>query len=192
MSDPANLRSAKLPKDAFRQLAGQKVLFHSRADGSATMEKERQIWLSSGVEPWKHAEASRWYKTSLDSPPEALKAADQAGAYILTDRSTLLCQTRLGTISKTTVFLEPQSSYDILMNSCYALYSPLSVAGAPMRVIVHFIDYLLSARGQFIIGSFGINSCGLPLFAPIAEGFSKTKLAGGQPVGQKWAYKASW
>ncbi|KAH8900915.1 hypothetical protein GQ53DRAFT_740748 [Thozetella sp. PMI_491] len=189
-SDPANLRGARSVADAFRRLAGQRVLFHSRVDGSATMEKERQLWLSCGLAPWRDEGAAQWYHTSLETPAGALKNADQAGAYLLTDRSTILRQTGLGTISNTTVFLEPTSPDDTLMNSCYALYSPLA-RGETKEAVEKFLEYLSSARGQGIIASFGAEVCGLPLFAPVAEGFARTKLAGGRPAGQKWTYKTS-
>jgi tungstate transport system substrate-binding protein len=189
-NDPANIKGAKSVTEAFRRLATRRVLFHSRADGSATMEKERAFWSSCGLDPWADENAAEWYHTSLETPAGALKIADQAGAYLLTDRSTVLRQTCLGTISNTTAFLEPTSSDDILMNSGYALYSPFT-EGETKKAVAHFIEYLLSDRGQDVIGSFGAETCGLPLFASVAEGFARTKLVGGYPRGSKWIYKVS-
>lgn len=155
-------------------------MFHSRVDGSATMWKEQSLWSCCGLMPWKNDSDATWYKTSRVAPAEALKAADQAGAYLLTDRSTLLAQTSLRTIFHTTVFFEPTSTDDSLMNSRYALYSPF-IDDVRSKSIQHFIQYMLSPQGQNLIGSYGRSNCGLPLFANLEEGFARTKLVGGIP-----------
>ncbi|KAF4309119.1 hypothetical protein GTA08_BOTSDO02851 [Botryosphaeria dothidea] len=185
VSDPAGLRSVTSLGDALRKIAKQNAVFHSRADGSATMAKERDLWSAAGLRPWDSQDAAGWYKTSLDTPADALRRADAAGAYLLTDRSTVLRQTALRTISSTTVFIEPESLQDPLMNSCYALYST-SGAGERFGNVIHFLDYLFSDRGQNVIGSFGRDEAGLPFFATLKEGFAKTTLAGGMPKDGKW------
>ncbi|CAG9991018.1 unnamed protein product [Clonostachys byssicola] len=187
--DPANARGAATVAEALRRISEYGGLFHSRADGSATMEKERHLWSSCGLEPWTDKGATKWYQTSLETPAGALKNADQAGAYLLTDRSTLLKQTGLKTISNTVVFLEPTGPHHILMNSCYALHSTLAPEETK-KAVADFIEYLFSARGQGVIASYGVESCGLPLFAPVADGFARARLAGGRPVKGKWAFGA--
>ncbi|KAF4434509.1 hypothetical protein FACUT_7935 [Fusarium acutatum] len=189
LSDPAGLVSADSLTDAFEKIAASGSLFHSRVDHSATMWKEREIWSMTGREPWEdQASTSSWYKTSLLSPPEALKGADAAGAYFLTDRSTVLRQTGLGTISNSTIFFEPTHSKDILMNSCYALFSPDMVeANTPAAGYVRgFFLYLVSPRGQAVIRDYGTAQTGLPLFAPVEDGVALTRLRGGRPIGGKW------
>ncbi|KAH7062513.1 hypothetical protein B0J12DRAFT_645627 [Macrophomina phaseolina] len=186
ISDPAGLKSATSLSDALRKIAESKTLFHSRADGSATMAKERGLWSAAGLRPWASQDSAGWYKTSLDTPADALKRADAAGAYLLTDRSTLLRQTASRTISATTVFIEPQSLEDPLMNSCYALYST-ALTGERFENASRFLDYLCSARGQDVIGSFGQGEAGLPFFARLEEGFANTTLKGGVPRQGRWA-----
>ncbi|KAH8897315.1 hypothetical protein GQ53DRAFT_778442 [Thozetella sp. PMI_491] len=188
-SDPAGVRDAKSLEEALERIATRKALFHSRTDGSATMVKERGLWSRCRLQPWTDDASSFWYKTSLLSPAEALKQAAAAGAYLLNDRSTLLRQTALNTISNITVFFEPRSSDDYLMNSCYAVYSPQARPEIVER-ISHFLNYLVSARGQGVIASFGVDSCGLPLFAPVKDGFAKTRLVGGEPLGGRWKHRS--
>lgn len=185
VSDPAGVRSARTLTDALERIASSRALFHSRADGSATMVKERSLWAQCHLTPWSNSSADGWYKTSLHTPPEALKQADASGAYLLTDRSTLLQQTILETIHSTTVFFEPRNSDSPLMNSCYALYPSVQTSLAD-KSTASFIQYLLSERGQNIIGSFGVEQSGLPLFAPVSEGFAKTSLVKGRPRRGKW------
>lgn len=186
LDDPAGVGKATSLSDGLRQIAGSKTLFHSRADTSATMWKERGLWSTCNLSPWQGSEngssEDQWYQTSLLSPSEALRKADVAGAYLLTDRSTLLRQVSTGTISNTTVFFEPNSESDVLMNSCYALCSP-----DPSRETLGFIEYLFTDRAQGIVGSYGADECGLPLFAAAADGFARAILKGGKPLRRQWA-----
>jgi tungstate transport system substrate-binding protein len=184
ISDPAGLRFANSPVDAIRRIAAARALFHSRADASATMWKERGLWEQAGCKPWEEASAETWYKTSLSSPADALKNADTAGAYLLTDRSTLLRQTGLENISKTTVFFEPSEPNDVLMNSCYALYR-VDAASETVNAIKQFLEHVWSDRGQRVIGSFGADQVGAPLFATVNEGFARSRLSGRRPLGGK-------
>lgn len=180
LSDPAGLAFTTSLDDAFERIAATSSLFHSRADLSATMWKERAIWFLSGRKPWE--DKSSWYITSVLSPSEALKAADTAGAYFLTDRSTVLRQTGLGNIANSTIFFEPTQPGDILMNSCYALFSP--TVDNPQ--VQDFFMYLVSPRGQAVIREYGMASTGLPLFATIQDGMALTRLRGGRPADGKW------
>lgn len=188
VGDPAGIGKMTSLSDGLIKIAQSKALFHSRADTSATMWKERGLWSTCNLSPWEGSENEspdgQWYQTSLLSPSEALRKADAAGAYLLTDRSTLLRQVSTGTISKTTVFFEPSAESDVLMNSCYALRSP-----TPSQETLDFLDYLFTDRAQGIVGSYGAEGCGLPLFAAAADGFARSTLKGGRPIGGHWASK---
>lgn len=155
---------------------------------SATMWKERYLWTRCNLSPWNdladRGSGDQWYQSSLLSPSEALRNADACGAYLLTDRSTLLRQVSSGTVSNTTVFFEPTSGSDVLMNSCYALCSP-----APSQETLRFLEYLSKDRAQGIVKSYGADECGIPLFAAAADGFARTGLEGGSPVGRRWAVR---
>lgn len=185
-TDPANVRSASTLPKAFHSIAYSKSLFHSRADSSATMWKERSIWATAGLEPWIDEAAASWYKTRLESPAEALIAGDAAGAYLLTDRSTLLRQTSLQTIHNTTVFFEPMVADDSLMNSCYALI-PSRIPKERVAVIDSFLNYLASDRGQDVVADFGSEELGgFSLFAPVKDRFARSYLGGGMSSNGKW------
>ncbi|THX56287.1 hypothetical protein D6D08_09299 [Aureobasidium pullulans] len=187
-NDPADIRSSTHIGDAFARIAKTQSLFHSRVDASATMWKERSLWGLVDLKPWDDSEAETWYKTGTSGPSEALTSADVAGAYLLSDRSTLLRQTMLSTISKSTVFYEPTGPKDILINSCYALYSPR----LPIRIhheVHQFLKYLKSARGQAVISRFGENEVGVPFFACVEDGFAKASLLNGRASGGRWVFK---
>ncbi len=185
-SDPANLGSSTSVREALLRIAKTQTEYHSRADASATMSKERKLWGNCGLAPWDDLKAATWYKQSLRNPAEALIAADKAGAYLLTDRSTLLYQTRLKNITNTTVFCEPTHPTDILMNSCYALRATVT-SDERRDGVLHFLQYLLSERGQDVIANFHSKELGgYPLFAAVKEHFAKSYLRGGLPRNGVW------
>lgn len=188
LNDPAGVGNATSLSNGLMKIVKSKSVFHSRADASATMWKERGLWSTCNLRPWEGSEngssEDQWYQTSLLSPSEALRKADAAGAYLLTDRSTLLRQVSTGTISNTTVFFEPSAESDVLMNSCCALCSP-----TPSQETLDFLEYLFTDRAQGIVGSYGADECGLPLFAAAADGFARTTLKGGRPIRGQWASK---
>lgn len=141
LSNPAGVKFGDSPDVAFKKIAEAGAPFHSRADGSATMVKERHIWSQLDLSPWTTTPS--WYTQTTLTPAEALVKADAAGAYLLSDRSTLLRQTHLRTIKSSTVFYEPSSSTDFLMNSCAAL-----VADQPSEMALRFARWLLSTKAQ--------------------------------------------
>lgn len=183
--DPANIRQCKSVSEALAKIAKAECEMHSRVDGSATMAKERQLWKSTGLAPWEDRGAtSTWYKTSQLGPAEALTAADKAGAYLLTDRSTLLAQTGKRTISDTTCFFEPTSTKDNLMNSCYILRSSQRTQSS--SECDHFIEWLQGHSAQAVVDSYGTDLVGFPLFASKEAGIARQLLTGGRPEGGRW------
>ncbi len=196
LGDPAGIQERGSLAEAFRrvwEVAGKGedgVTWHARNDESATMWKERGFWgaTAGDLKPWDDERARAWYQMSVCSPAEAIQKADAAGAYLLTDRSTLLRQTGLGTIENTTVFFEPGDAEDVLMNSCYALFAPDEIR-EPKSHLSAFLDYIVGERGQNVIESFGVEEVGVPLFAGLKEGFSRRRLKGGRPRDGKWVDK---
>lgn len=184
-TDPAGVRYAQNVEEGLRRIAARQCLFNSRADASATMWKERAVWSAGGLKPWADRDATSWYKTSLLNPADALKGADEAGAYLITDRSTLLRQTGLQTISGTTVFFEPEIEGDVLMNSCYALHGT-NITEGEAKAINDFLTYARSPSGQKVISEFGKAQVGAPLFATLDEGFARTSLKHGRPRDGRW------
>jgi tungstate transport system substrate-binding protein len=189
IKDPAGVMQQNLSlEQALELIAKTKSLFHSRADSSATMYKERDRWQAAGQQPWTNSTDDDWYKQSLHSPAGAVVEASKAGAYLITDRSTLLHQTQLGTVSAMTVFYEPQSETDVLMNSCYALVGTISTEqDASPEERDRFIHYMLSDRGQNLIRRFGRAVEGdAESFAVVSDGFARNKMKGGHSVDRQW------
>lgn len=188
IGDPAGVRSASSVHGAFRRIAEAKSSFTSRADSSATMIKERSIWKSIGLEPWK--DNLDWYIQTLFSPAEAIRAASAKGTYLLTDRSSLLHQTSQGKVQSISVFFEPEDESSILMNSCFALFDPNAEPGVQARVN-DFLSYMKSNRGQGLIARYGCMESGLPFFAAVDARYARDSIVGGQPVDRQWRTHAN-
>ncbi|KAF2764098.1 hypothetical protein EJ03DRAFT_386185 [Teratosphaeria nubilosa] len=169
VADPADISKASVIGIALQTIAEKRVLFHSRADFSATMWKERSLWEGLKLRPFEEGDGKQdWYRRTQYTPAQAVIEADKAGAYLLIDRSTLLRQAADGKVHKTRVFCEPSRRDDVLMNSCYALTRP-----DPPKAAVRFVEYLKSVRGQEIIARFGVEETGMPFFARVENGSAK-------------------
>ncbi|KAJ1338734.1 tungstate transport system substrate-binding protein [Microdochium nivale] len=184
VSDPADVRSARSPHEALAMIARARHPFHSRREGSATMYKEEDLWRLSSLAPWQSEAESDWFQSSHLPPAEALIGADRADAYLVTDRSTLLRQVGLGTISNSTVFFEPTSQHHYFMNSCFALSSPHAPAETKAQV-ARFLEYLSGPRGQRVVADYSIGD-GWALFATLAEKRAERLLGNGRPKGGRW------
>lgn len=79
LSDPAGVRRAQSPEDAFARIARTGVPFVSRNDASGTAEFERKTWKKSGVVP----AASQLLETGRGTM-ETLFVAAEKNAYTLT------------------------------------------------------------------------------------------------------------
>lgn len=81
--DPARVRGARDAADALRRIAASGCLFLSRADGSGTHQRERQLLQAAGT-----ARTAPWYRRGRTGMAELLRRADEARAYVLADRGT--------------------------------------------------------------------------------------------------------
>lgn len=145
--DPAGVRGAADVVDAFKRIAGSGERFVSRGDESGTHERERAMWAAAGA--------------SLDAPrlivsgrgmAQALRHADQARAYVLTDDATFRqLQKRLD--------LALLFDTDPRLSNGYAVVYPR--VGAPAAA---FADWLTGPQGRAAIAGFTID--GAPAFTP--------------------------
>ncbi len=156
--DRAGVRTAGKAVEALKQIAASGARFVSRGDNSGTHLLEKRLWTMVGVEP-----AGAWYVESGQGMGATLVIADEREAYTLTDRATYLAfQRRL----RLAVLLEGDRP---LLN----IYSVLEVnpANGP-RVNAAggraLADFLVSPETQAVIGGFGVEKFGRPLFVPVA------------------------
>lgn len=157
-SDPAGIKDSASAIDAFTKIADSKSPFVSRADNSGTNSKELAIWKSANITP-----EGDWYIESGQGMLATLQIASEKGDYTLTDRATYLA-------NKDTLQLELLVQGDASLLNIYhvIVVNPANCPKVNNTGAVAFADYMVSPATQTLIGSFGVEKFGQPLFTPDA------------------------
>ena len=164
--DPAGIRATAAASQAFSKIAGAQAAFVSRGDDSGTNKAELALWKKAAITP-----AGAWYIESGQGMGTTLQITAEKAGYTLTDRASYLAQ-------KDTLRLEILVEGDAALLNVYhvvsvnpAKWPSVNTAGARA-----FADYVTSAEGQALVGSFGASQFGQHLFVPDA-GKSEDELA---------------
>ena len=143
----------------MKALAETETEFVSRGDDSGTHKKELSIWKEAGIEP-----EGDWYISAGSGMGDVLKIADEKKAYTITDRGTYLSM-------KDNLDLEIIIEGDENLFNQYGIIpvnpdksDKINAEGAKK-----FMDWMLSDKVQELIGEFGVEEYGMPLFIPNAK-----------------------
>lgn len=156
--DPAGIKTAKDTIDAFKKIAQTQSTFVSRGDESGTHKKEKDIWKEAGITP-----GGKWYVQAGTGMGNTLNIASEKAGYTLSDRATYLANKKN---LKLAILFEGDKT---LLNIYHVMqvnpekFSKVNAAGAKA-----FVDFLISPEGQQMIGNFGKDKFGAPLFFPDA------------------------
>lgn len=159
--DPAGIRGIKEADGAFKQIAAAKALFISRGDDSGTHKMEKKIWQEAGIKP-----EGKWYQEVGSGMGQTLNIASEKGGYTLTDRGTYLA---LRKNLKLEVMVEGDRN---LLNIYHVMqvnpdkFPGISLNSDGARA---FVDFMIDPETQKVIGAFGSDKFGQPLFFPDAE-----------------------
>jgi tungstate transport system substrate-binding protein len=157
-ADPAGIAGLASPKEALAQVAANEATFVSRGDDSGTHKKEQKIWQATGMEP-----SGEWYLETGQGMGASLRVASEKAGYLLTDRATYLAQQQNLDLD---IMIEGDPSllnvYHVMMVNPEK-WPKVNEAGAQA-----WADFLSSAEGQEMIGEFGQDKFGQPLFFPDA------------------------
>ncbi len=159
-ADPAGINGQNNAAQALQMIAAAEAAFVSRGDDSGTHSKEIAIWAEAGIEP-----AGDWYHSAGQGMGAVLTMSDELRAYTLSDRATYLRQTLEGLELAIMVEGDP-----ILFNP-YGVMSVNPDKGDHINAELagEFIDWLVSVPTQEMIGQFGVEEFGAPLFTPDSE-----------------------
>jgi tungstate transport system substrate-binding protein len=138
-ADPAGLRNARDAVDAFRRIAKSSSPFVSRGDESGTHEREQLLWALAGSQP-----APAQLIVSGRGMAQAIRHADEARAYTLTDEPTFRQFERQ--LQLTMLF-----AGDERLVNAYAVIANRAIDDA-----LAFQDWLTSSDGLTMVGSFNI------------------------------------
>lgn len=158
-ADPAKVRGVKTSAEAFRKIAQSGSIFLSRGDNSGTHAKEKGLWKGATV----IAEGQKWYQQTGLGMGQTLNVAAEKKGYTLTDRATYLAmKKRLG--------LEILVEGDAKLLNVYHVIEVNQArwprVNAPAAK--SFADFMVSKKTQELIGKFGVEKFGAPLFSPDA------------------------
>lgn len=158
-ADPATIKMSGSSVAAFKKIALSSALFMSRSDNSGTHAKEKVIWKVAGINP----EGQKWYQQTGLGMGQTLSVTAEKRAYTLTDRGTYLAL-------KKNLGLDILNEGDALLLN---VYSVIEVNPAKSKKInidgaKSFAEFMLSKDTQKIIGKFGVDKFGAPLFFPDA------------------------
>ncbi|MDP3767961.1 MAG: substrate-binding domain-containing protein [Dehalococcoidia bacterium] len=164
--DPAGVADADGAADALRAIADTEASFISRGDDSGTHKLELSLWEELGVDP---AEQD-WYRESGQGMGATLQIAGQRDGYTISDRGTYLSQR--DTLDLVVLFEgDPR-----LINVYHVMQvNPERFDGVEAEGARAFVEFLVSDEGQALIGDFGVEEFGEPLFIP-AAGLSEEEL----------------
>jgi tungstate transport system substrate-binding protein len=157
--DPAGIKTATNPSDAFSQIYKTKSTFISRGDNSGTHQKERNLWENVNISI--DGSKEKWYLESGLGQAATLRIADEKNAYVLSDRASFLT-------NKTIVNIE------ILFEGNSAMYNPYSIIAVSPYKHKHvkykeamaLVSWLTSPACQNLIARFTYKN--KPLFQPNA------------------------
>ncbi|MFZ5651215.1 MAG: substrate-binding domain-containing protein [Bacillota bacterium] len=158
-NDPAGVKQAKDSMEAYKKIAEKGSLFVSRGDDSGTHKQELSIWKDAGVAP----KGMKWYQETGSGMGQTLNVANEKQGYSLTDRATYLAQ------KKNLKLVIVAQGDKALLNIYHVMqvnpekFPKVNGAGAKA-----FVEYMVSPEGQKIIGEFGRDKYGEPLFYPDA------------------------
>lgn len=119
---------------AFQQIADRGWAFVTRADGSGTNERERELWEAADITP----DGLPWFLETGQGMGLSLQVADQRGAFILVEEGTYLASS--AALRLVTVDVEEVA--DLLVNR-YTAIVPVGDDNA-----IDFLGWLVSAEGR--------------------------------------------
>jgi tungstate transport system substrate-binding protein len=157
--DPAGIKGTATAVETLEKIAAAQAPFISRGDDSGTHKMELGLWKKAGITP-----EGDWYQESGQGMGATLTIASEKDAYTLTDRATYLANQDNLVLD---ILVEGDAG---LLNVYHVIvinpekYPKVNVEGASA-----FAEFLTSQEGQAMIGEFGVEKFGQPLFFPDAD-----------------------
>ncbi len=164
--DPAGINGVPMAKDAFKAIADAEAPFASRGDNSGTNTKELAIWASI---PFTPTAEMAWYNSLGQGMGDTLTFANEQQAYTLTDRGTYLAMRdnlpNLAILVGGENLAENQDK--VLLNPYGVLaVNPEKHPNVNAALAAQFVEWLTSVEVQQLIGEYGVETFGQPLFYP--------------------------
>ena len=168
-ADPAKVEGMTTGKEAFKAIMDAEQPFVSRGDKSGTNTKELSIWSSIAVTPT--AEMT-WYNSIGQGMGDTLLFAEEKQGYTLADRGTYLAMS-----DKLPGLDVMVGGGNLAENKDKALLNPYGVLAVnpekhpnvKAELAQQFVEWILSPDVQKMIGGYGVDEFGQPLFYANAQ-----------------------
>jgi len=157
--DPSGISGMNSALDAFQRLLNTESIFVSRGDDSGTHKKELEFWRELNTQP-----GGNLYLETGQGMAATLRIASEKAGYTLTDRATYLANHDYLDIE---ILVEGDQR---LLNIYHVIavnpkkWPQVNYSGAQA-----FTSFLVSHKTQELIGEFGVDQYGQPLFFPDAD-----------------------
>ena len=159
-ADPAGVKAAKTANDAMMAIATKEAKFISRGDDSGTNALELKLWKAVNVDP----SGQGWYEETGQGMGATLQVADQKAGYTISDRATWLAQkANLGGLD-----ILSQGDPSLLNVYHVIIVNPEKHTNTNVVGARAFAAWIVRPDIQQMIGKFGIDKAGEPLFFPDA------------------------
>jgi len=157
--DPAGIKGTSTAVEAFQKIFAAGSPFISRGDDSGTNKMEISLWGKAAKDP----KGAKWYIESGQGMGATLTIASEKQAYTLTDRATYLA-------IKVNLSLEILVEGDAALLNVYHVITvnPDKWPKSNYEGATAFANFMIAQATQDIIGQFGVNKFGQPLFFPDA------------------------
>jgi tungstate transport system substrate-binding protein len=163
--DPAGIKGMS-PIDALRKIAEEgrrgNAIWVSRDDGSGTNTKEIALWKAAGFD-YAEIKNEEWFRNTGSGMGQTLNYANNVKGYTLTDMGTYMKYREENLIE-----------LEVLVNKGEELINIYSIILLNPEKYKRDFDgalelakWLVSERGQKIIGNYGKEEYGTPLFFPV-------------------------
>lgn len=158
--DPAGIKRAVTAVEAFQKVFAAGSPFISRGDDSGTNKMEISLWGKAANDP----KGAEWYVESGQGMGATLTIASEKTAYTLTDRATYLA-------NKTNLSLEILVEGDSALLNVYHVITvnPDKWPKSNYEGATAFANFMIAKATQDVIGQFGVDKFGQPLFFPDAD-----------------------
>ena len=158
--DPAGIKGTATAGEAFQMIADAGANFVTRGDDSGTNKMEISLWGKTTANP----SGKEWYFDSGQGMGATLTITSEKQAYTLTDRATYLA-------NKANLGLEILVEGDPALLNVYHVITvnPEKWPKSNYDGAMAFARFMTDSATQDVIGQFGLDKFGQPLFFPDAD-----------------------
>ena len=149
-------------ESVFKQVKDEELTFVSRGDNSGTHNKETGIWDKLGIADY---ESNPNYVSAGAGMGDTINMTDEKGGYCLTDRGTWLAKKA----DYPDMVIICEGDANLLNQYGVIAVNPEKYPDLNNEAANTFIEWICSPEVQELIGAFGVEEYGEPLFFPNAD-----------------------